>query len=86
MNRHCDHLSAWLMRRSYRSSSDSGNPIRSDGPHGRRSQTFSSFRQHQRGMSTQGKIGYTRIVGGRIRYTVSDLMAYLTLERQEAED
>ena len=30
MNLRFDHLSVWLFRRSYWSSSDSGNPIRSD--------------------------------------------------------
>lgn len=45
------------------------------------------LRQHQlRDVRRQGKIGHTRIVGGRIRYTVADLMAYLSLQRQEAED
>jgi excisionase family DNA binding protein len=43
------------------------------------------LKQHQlRDIRRNGKIGHTRIVGKRIRYTLQDLMAYLNCGREGA--
>lgn len=43
------------------------------------------LKQHQlRDRRLAGKISFTRIVGRRIRYTLPDLMAYLSENREEA--
>jgi len=40
--------------------------------------------QHQlRDLRLDGRIGYTRIVGNRIRYTMQDLTTYLHLRKEE---
>ena len=44
------------------------------------------LKQHQlRDLRLEGKISFTRIVRGRIRYTLQDLMAYLNQGRVEVE-
>ncbi len=41
--------------------------------------------QHQlRDERLRGRIGFSRIVGGRIRYSMQDLLAYLARQRTEA--
>jgi hypothetical protein len=44
------------------------------------------LRQHQlRDIRRESKIGHTTIVGRRIRYTLADLMTYLSRQHQEPE-